>query len=101
MGSPKTNFYNMAYSRAGYADVCKEVQRLWVEGDRKAAMAAVPEELLLAAYMIGTEDMVRARIRAYRDAGVDCLRLSPEGKGAKAQIENLERTMDLITSETR
>jgi F420-dependent oxidoreductase-like protein len=100
MGSPKTNFYNMAYSRAGYAEVCQEVQRLWVAGDKKAAMAAVPEELLLAAYMIGTEDMVRARIRAYRDAGVDCLRLSPEGKGAKAQIENLERTMDLITSET-
>jgi alkanesulfonate monooxygenase SsuD/methylene tetrahydromethanopterin reductase-like flavin-dependent oxidoreductase (luciferase family) len=100
MGSAKTNFYNAAYSRAGYADVCKEVQRLWIEGSRKEAMAAVPEEMLLAAYMIGTEDMVRARIRAYRDAGVDCLRLSPEGKGAKAQISNLERTMDLITSET-
>jgi len=100
MGSAKTNFYNAAYSRAGYAEVCKEVQRLWIEGDRKKAMAAVPDELLLSAYMIGTEDMVRARIRAFRDAGVDCLRLSPEGKGATAQIENLERTMDLIRSET-
>jgi hypothetical protein len=44
--------------------------------------------------------MVRARIRAFRDAGVNCLRIAPEGKGAKAQIENLERTMDLIKSET-
>ena len=100
MGSAKSNFYNAAYSRAGYEDVCKEVQRLWIDGDRKKAMAAVPDELLLAAYMIGTEDMVRARIRAFRDAGVNCLRIAPEGKGAKAQIENLERTMDLIKSET-
>jgi F420-dependent oxidoreductase-like protein len=100
MGSPKTNFYNAAYSRAGYEDVAREVQRLWVEGDRSAAMAAVPEEMLLSAYLIGTEEMVRTRLRAFRDAGVDVLRLSPEGKTAKEQIANLEYSLDLIRSET-
>ena len=35
----------------------------------KIAVAAVPDEMLLAANLIGTEDMVRARLRAYRDAG--------------------------------
>ncbi len=100
MGSPTTNFYNAAYSRAGYADVAREVQRLWVEGDRAAATALVPDEMLQSAFLIGTEDMVRARIRAFRDAGIDVLRLSPAGKTAKEQIANLEYCLDLIRSET-
>ena len=98
MGSAKTNFYNNAYSRAGFADVCAEVQRLWVEGDKAAAAAAVPEELVLAAYPIGTEDMVRERIRAYATSGVNGLRLAPQGKTATAQIDHLEMAVDLIRS---
>lgn len=100
MGSAKTNFYNAAYSRAGYADICEEVQRLWVEGDKAAAAAAVPEELVLSAYAIGTEDMVKARVRAYAAAGVQCLRLGPRGKTAAEQIQNLEETVGLIRSAT-
>jgi F420-dependent oxidoreductase-like protein len=100
MGSPTTNFYNSAYSRAGYEDVCREVQRLWVEGDKAAAAAAVPEELVLAAYPIGTESMVRDRIRAYAAAGVDELRLAPQGRTAADQIEHLEMATDLIRSAT-
>ena len=98
MGSAKTNFYNAAYSRAGYEDICKEVQRLWVEGDKAAAAAAVPEELVLSAYAIGTEDMVKERVRAYATAGVQCLRLGPRGKTAADQIANLEEQVDLIKS---
>ncbi len=100
MGSATTNFYNAAYSRAGYEDVCKDVQRLWVDGDKAAAAAAVPEELILAAYLIGTEDMVRDRVRACVDAGVTCLRVGPKGKTAAEQIEHLEMAVDLIRSAT-
>ena len=96
MGSATTNFYNSAYSRAGYADVCAQVQRLWVDGDKAGAAAAVPEELVLAAYMIGTEDMVRDRVRAAETAGIKCLRLGPQGKTAAEQIANLEMAVDLI-----
>lgn len=98
MGSAKTNFYNAAYSRAGYEDVCKEVQRLWVDGDKASAAAAVPDELVLAAYPIGTEDMVRSRLGAYRNAGVQCLRIGTPGRTTAERIENLERTADLVTS---
>lgn len=100
MGSPTTNFYNSAYSRAGFADVAAEVQRLWVAGDKPAAIAAVPDDLLLLAYPIGTEDMVRARIRAYADAGVDVLRVGPHGTTAAEQIEHLEMAVDIIDSAT-
>jgi len=100
MGSAKTNFYNDAYSRAGYADVAANVQRLWVEGDKAAAAAAVPEELVLAAYPIGTTEMVSERIRAYAAAGVDTLRLGSQGRTPSEQIAHLEMAVDLIRSAT-
>ena len=96
MGSASTNFYNAAISRAGYSDIAAEVQRLWVEGDKAAATAAVPDELVLAANIIGTPDMVRSRIGVYRDAGVKCLRVRPVGKTPAQQIEHLEMVMDLV-----
>ena len=100
MGSATTNFYNAAYSRAGYGDICAEVQRLWVEGDKASAAAAVPDELVLAAYPIGTEEMVRDRIRAYADAGVNCLRIGARGTTPSEQIASLEQSVDLIRSAT-
>ncbi|MFV0524873.1 MAG: LLM class flavin-dependent oxidoreductase [Acidimicrobiales bacterium] len=98
MGSATTNFYNAAYSRAGYGEVAAEVQRLWVAGDKAAAAAAVPEELILSAYPIGTADLVRDRVRAYARAGVDVLRLGPQGRTAAEQITHLEQAVDLINS---
>jgi F420-dependent oxidoreductase-like protein len=100
MGSATTNFYNDAYSRAGWDDACAEVQRLWVDGDKPAAIAAVPDELVLAAYPIGTEDMVRARVRALDAAGVNSLRIAPQGTTSADQIAHLEMAVDLIGSET-
>jgi len=99
MGSAKTNFYNAAYARAGFEDAAKEVQALWVAGQRREAVAAVPDEMLLAANMIGTEEMVRARLRAFRDAGVDVLRLSSLGRSSMDRIAHLERCLDLIATE--
>lgn len=98
MGSAQSNFYNDAYSRAGYADVCAEVQRLWVNGDKAAATAAVPADLVLSAYPIGTEQMVRDRIRAYDAAGIGCLRIAPMGSTPTERIEHLEMVMDMVAS---
>lgn len=100
MGSATTNFYNAAYSRAGYADIAAEVQRLWVDGDKAGAAAAVPDELLLSTYLIGTEDMVRDRLRVYAAAGVNVLRLGPQGRTTAEQIEHLEMAVDLIRTAT-
>jgi len=100
MGSAKTNFYNDAISRAGFADIAAEVQQLWVDGDKASAAAAVPDELALMAYPIGTEDMVKDRIRAYRAAGVNGLRVAPVGRTAADQIAHLEMVVDLVRAAT-
>ncbi len=99
MGSPKTNFYNAAYRRAGFEDACVEVQRLWVAGKRTEAVAAVPDEMVRAAHLLGPEADVRERIRAYRDAGIDTLRLDPGGDDAAARLDTLGRAVELVREE--
>jgi hypothetical protein len=59
MGSPRTNFYNDAYRRAGFEQACREVQRLWVEGRRDEAVAAVPDYLVLQTNCLGDEASVQ------------------------------------------
>lgn len=101
MGSAKTNFYNAAFCRAGYEDTAKEVQSLWISGKREEAIRRVPDELVMKTSLIGTEDMVRERLGAYRNAGVNTLRLATGGKTWPERTAALEAAMDLIQREGR
>jgi F420-dependent oxidoreductase-like protein len=96
MGSATTNFYNDAYSRQGFAEAAAEVQSLWVQGRHEDAVAAVPTEMVLATTMIGTESMVRDRMRAWRDAGITTLRLYPAGSTLEERLDTLGRALDLL-----
>jgi len=100
MGSAKTNFYNDAFSRSGYADVAEEVQSLWVGGKKDEAARRVPDEMILKNHLIGTEDMVKERLRAYRDAGVTTLRVSTGGRDWKERTATLEQAIDVVKSES-
>jgi F420-dependent oxidoreductase-like protein len=99
MGSAKTNFYNAAYQRGGFADVATEVQRLWQEGHREQAAAGIPDEMVLQSSLIGTEAMVRERIRKYRDVGIGTLRLEPLGESAGERLDTLGRALELVREE--
>jgi F420-dependent oxidoreductase-like protein len=96
MGTATANFYNDAYSRQGWAEVAAEVRARWQAGDRDGAAALVTDEMVLATTLIGTEDMVRARLRAWRDAGVDTVRLYPAGDTLTARLDTLARGIDLV-----
>ena len=96
MGSRQHNFYNAAFRRAGFEEECLYVQRLWLDGRRDAAIAAVPDELVRRSSLLGTEPMVRERIRAYRAAGITTLRVDPEGSTLAARIATLGKVMDLV-----
>jgi F420-dependent oxidoreductase-like protein len=99
MGSPKTNFYNDAYRRSGFADAAIEVQRLWIEKRREEAAARVPDEMVIQTSLLGTEAMVRERIRKYRDAGVTMLRLDPLGDTLRERLDTLGRAVQLVRQE--
>ncbi len=96
MGSREHNFYNAAFRRAGYDDVALEAQRLWLDGKRDEAAARVPDEIVLQTNLLGTDDMVRDRIRAYRDAGVTTLRLEPDGRTLSERLDTLARAVGLV-----
>ena len=100
MGSATSNFYNDAYSRQGWAEVAARVRERWQAGDRDGAAGLVTDEMVLATTLIGTEDMVRARLRTWRDAGVDTVRLYPAGDTLAARLDNLGRGIDLVRSRT-
>ena len=73
MGSANTNFYNAAFQRAGYEDEAAAIQRLWIEGKRKEAIALVPDSMVTEFQAVGTREMVRDRLRMYRDVGIHAL----------------------------
>jgi len=96
MGSGTSNFYNNAYSRQGWADVAARVRDRWQSGDRDGAASLVTDDMVLATTLIGTEDMVRARLKIWRDVGVNTVRLYPAGDTLTARLDNLGRAIELI-----
>src|SRR5213078_4289982 len=73
MGSRKTNFYVDLTHRFGFGQVADEVQSLYLDGKREDAYASIPDELVEATALIGSEDEVADRLKRYEDAGVDRL----------------------------
>jgi F420-dependent oxidoreductase-like protein len=96
MGSATTNFYNAAYSRQGWAEVAGRVRERWQLGDKVGAAALVTDEMVLGTTLLGTEPMVRERLRVWQDAGVDTVRLYPAGETLDAQVTTLGRAIELV-----
>jgi F420-dependent oxidoreductase-like protein len=96
MGSREHNFYKDAYERQGYADLVQRVQALWFERRRDEAAALIPDEFVLQANLLGTEQMVKQRLRVYRDAGITTLQVSPDGNTAAERLQTLGQLMDLV-----
>ena len=98
MGSREHNFYNDAFRRAGYDHVAIEVQGLWLDGKREEAAGRIPDEIVLRTNLLGSEAMVKERIRAYRDAGITTLRVDPDGETLRERLTTLEHIVDLVNS---
>jgi alkanesulfonate monooxygenase SsuD/methylene tetrahydromethanopterin reductase-like flavin-dependent oxidoreductase (luciferase family) len=96
MGSESTNYYNQAYSRQGWAEVAAEVRERWQAGDRDGAAGLVTDEMVLGTTLIGTEPMVRERLRVWRDAGVDTVRFYPAGDTLDARLATLARAIEIV-----
>lgn len=96
MGSAATNFYNRAYGRQGWAQVAERVRERWQAGDRDGAAGLVTDEMVLGTTLIGTEPMVRERLRVWRAAGVDTVRLYPAGESLDERLSTLGRAIELV-----
>jgi F420-dependent oxidoreductase-like protein len=97
MGSVKQNFYNAAFARQGYGDDVRAVQELWLAGRRAEAADRVPAELGAKTNLIGTPDMVAARLRLYRDAGISTLEAKLDGDRT-ARLDTLAQLVELVAA---
>jgi len=91
MGSRKTNFYVDLAHRYGFGEVADEVQRRFQSGDKAGAFEALPDEIVDATSLIGTEAEVAARVERFRDAGIDRLIVSPAQVEPAQRLHTLER----------
>jgi alkanesulfonate monooxygenase SsuD/methylene tetrahydromethanopterin reductase-like flavin-dependent oxidoreductase (luciferase family) len=71
-----TAYLNVPVYRAyqewlGRAPALAPMWEAWERGDRKAAVAAVPERVMSDLILRGTMTDIRAHVRRYLDAGID------------------------------
>jgi alkanesulfonate monooxygenase SsuD/methylene tetrahydromethanopterin reductase-like flavin-dependent oxidoreductase (luciferase family) len=94
MGARGKNFYNTLVRRYGFEAEAEQIQDLYLDGKKDEAAAAVPQELLEATSLIGTEGYVKERIAAYKEAGVTILNITPMGPDPVKAVEQVKAWVD-------
>ena len=82
MGAKTKNYYNDLFRRYGWEDEAEKIQDLFLGGQRAEAMAAVPDEYVDTANLIGTEAHVQERLGVYKKVGVTHLTVNATGVNA-------------------
>jgi F420-dependent oxidoreductase-like protein len=90
MGARGKNFYNELACQYGYEKEAREIQDLYLGGNKRDAEAKVPQEWLEAGNLVGPESYVKERIAAFREAGVTSLQVSPASDDPAATIAKVK-----------
>ena len=90
MGSREKNFYNTLVRRYGFVEEAERIQELFLSGDKSAAIAAVPDELVDAVTLAGDETRIRDGIAAFAAAGASGLVIGPMAPDADGRRRTLE-----------
>ncbi len=96
MGSRETNFYVDLTHRFGFGEVADEVQSLYLDGNREDAYNAIPDELVNATSLIGSEAEVAERLDSFGKIGVDRLICSPVQLDKTQRLHTIERLAALV-----
>jgi len=98
MGARSKNFYNDIFAKSGYEKEARQIQDLYLAGDKKAAEDAIPEEYLARNSLIGPESFVKERLHALRESGVTSLNVSFAGKTAQERVAQCDRLRNLLAT---
>ena len=75
MGHPQKNFHKDRMVRAGFADEAERVVELFAAGEHAQAAAAIPDEFIDRAALIGPASRIRQRLPAWEASGATGLAL--------------------------
>ena len=96
MGSRKQNFYNALMRRYGFEEAADTVQELYLAGKKDEAAASLPGELIDTVALVGPPDIIRERLRVYRDSGVGTLMISPMAWTFEERVAQLRTIAELV-----
>jgi F420-dependent oxidoreductase-like protein len=95
MGSREQNFYNRLVASYGFEAAAREVQDLYLAGKKSEAAMALPDDLIDAVSIVGSKQRAKERIRAFQDAGVETLIVSPMAMDADERKNQLRIVAEL------
>jgi hypothetical protein len=78
MGAKGKNFYHDLASRYGFEEAADTIQDHYLGGDKDAAAAAVPDELVDEVCLVGPISAIKDRLAAWKESRVDILTLSTQ-----------------------
>jgi alkanesulfonate monooxygenase SsuD/methylene tetrahydromethanopterin reductase-like flavin-dependent oxidoreductase (luciferase family) len=90
MGARGKNFYYDLAARYGYQDAADDIQAAYLSGDRGAAMARVPAELIDEVALVGPVERVRERLALWQASPVTTLNMTV------FDVETLRAVVDLV-----
>ncbi len=96
MGARNANFYNDLAVRYGYVDEAATVQDLYLAGEKAAAAAALPDELMTATSLIGSESHVRERLAALTASGATTIVVMPLAQTTAGRVEAVEAVRGML-----
>ena len=89
MGAKGKNFYNALVRRYGWEAEAERIQELYLGGQMREAIAAVPDELVDAVSLVGPKERIGERLEAWKETPVTALLLGttqPEALRTLAEL---------------
>jgi F420-dependent oxidoreductase-like protein len=93
MGARGKNFYNELFHRYGYEKEAELIQDHYLTGRKAEAIAAVPDEFMRAANLVGPASFVAERVAALREAGVTMINNTQILGDQVSQLEQLRNLL--------
>jgi hypothetical protein len=76
MGARGANFHFDVLARLGYEEDCNLIQKLYLEGKKREAMAAVPTSMVEDTALIGPIEKIRDELAAWKETALTTMLVS-------------------------
>ena len=93
--------YNKCFDWIGFREEARAIREFYAKGDRAGVAASVSDGLCDAMAVVGPADLVRARVRAYAERGIDVCVINPiaDPRGRLAVMDAVRGCLDGLAFE--